>query len=293
MSVAIVSFTPERLPALRALVEGAYPRPRSDAYFRWAYLGDAGHRAWLAMDGRRCLAVLRAFERPYLIDGRRTTCLETFDWYSAPDSRRQVAGLRVLRAAMDEGSTLVNVGGTVDTLAILPRLRWRLVDTASSYLLPLSSRAYAAAVPDARRGRRVLARGAMSVAVPAWFARGSATAPPGGEVEDLEFPGAEVLELYEPPVGYDLVPLPEPGHLRWLVAGLSSSSAFISLAFRIRGRLRGWGMARVYPGPQGPEVALLELFAPRPERSLYAWMASALVARARPRAEGTRPGRGR
>jgi hypothetical protein len=91
--------------------------------------------------------------------------------------------------------------------------------------------------------------------------------------------GDEILELYEGGTGYGSLPMPDTAHLRWLVAGFPGTGQFLALYFTIGGRLRGWGLARVYMRGGTVAASLVDLYAPRPTPSLYAWMASELVLR--------------
>ena len=295
MGVAVVPFEAHLLAAVRRLMDDAFPRPRAEAYHRWALLGDPGHRAWVVMDGERCVAVLRAFARPYRLAGRRTTCLETFDWYSSPEARRSAAGLLVMRAAMDEPEPLVNVGGTEDSLALLPRLGWRTIDEAISYVLPLAG----GALTDEQTARlgplAPAGRAALGVAGRAWFGRGRATAPPQGRVEELAAPGEEVVALAEGDAHHATMPLPDPPHLRWLAEGAEAVGRFRSLLFRVGGAPAGWGMTRVNDGPDGTEASLVEVYAPQPDPAVLRWMVAELVDLVRPerpvhvRAQATSP----
>jgi hypothetical protein len=282
MGVSVVSFDAELLPAVRGLMDDAFTRPRDERYHRWALLGDPGHRAWVAVDGARCVAILRAFARPYRLGGRPTTCLETFDWYASPEARRSAAGLLVMKAAMDEPEPLVNVGGTRDSLALLPRLGWRAIDEAVSYVLPLAggalSRDRAARLgPLAPAGRA-----AVGVAGRAWFGRARGAVPAQGRVEELTEPADEVVVLAEGDEHHATMPLPDPGHLRWLTEGAPAVGRFRSVLFRVAGRPAGWGMTRVNDGPDGREASLVEVYAPRPEPALLRWMVAELVDLVRP-----------
>jgi hypothetical protein len=46
------------------------------------------------------------------------------------------------------------------------------------------------------------------------------------------------------------------------------------LTFTLEGRVRGWAMTRSYATANGPEAAIVEVFAPRPDSALYTWMVS-------------------
>jgi hypothetical protein len=284
VSVTVETFGPEHLRAVRRLCERAYPgeRPTSHGYYEWAFLEAPGHRAFVAMDDDRCVAVLRAFERRYLLAGEEVSCLETFDWYADPDVRRRAVGIAVIRAAMSSGAPLVNVGGTAATHALLPRLGWRTIGSAALYVLPLSD-----AGGSSRRVRALgpaapPARAALGTAGRLWFSPRRRRPPAGARVLPVAAPGDEVAALYDASAGYDMIPLPHLARLRWLVSGFPGTGQIVSLYFTVHGRLRGWAMARVYATGSGCEAAVLELYAPRPEGDLVRWMLSELLARVAP-----------
>jgi hypothetical protein len=230
------------------------------------------------MEGDECVAMFRAFERDYRLGEDRVACRETFDWLSAPEHRRSAVGLRVMREAMQEWPPLVNVGGTDQTVRMLPALGWRTVGTATAYSLPLR--------PSATSGEERLGalpaparRAALAAASAVWFRPRRRRAPAGGEVVPVGVVGDEILELYEGATGYGTMPIPDVAHLRWLVAGFPGAGQFLALYFTVGGRLRGWGLARVYVVGPVVEAALVEVYAPRPTVGLYSWMASELVLR--------------
>jgi hypothetical protein len=277
MSVTIAEFGPEHLPAVRRLWERMYERPRGDAFYRWALLEPPLHEALLAVDGDECAAILRCFVREYLVGGRRERWSETFDWLAAPEHRRSAVGLRVMRAAMERWSPLVNVGGSSDTLGLLPALRWRRVVAASAWVLPLSSAALSAPPGPATPGRR--AKGAaLGVASATWFRPRRPRPPRGGEALAVAAVGEEVLDLYEGPTGYGMLPIPDLGHLRWLSA-YPGNGHLVPLYFTLGGRLRGWALGRVHLAGRNWEASLLDVYAPRPDIALYRWMCAELVAR--------------
>lgn len=282
MGLRVVDFSPEFLPALRRLAERAYPRPRSDAYARWAYLENPAHRAWLALDGEECVAFLRAWARPYRIAGEELSVLETFDWYAKPEQRAGAAGLRVMQAAMSSGLPALNVGGTGFTLEILPRLGWSRLTDAVQFNLPLAG----SALPERARSRlgSLATAGELSVSVlgRAWFATAPAPSPRWGEVVPVGAPGEETLALYERRGHEGVLPLPDRDHIRWLTSGFSRNGQFIQLTFRVRGEAVGWGMARVPSFADGGAATLIELFSVRDDTDLYRWMIRSFVKRLLP-----------
>jgi Acetyltransferase (GNAT) domain len=280
LAVDIVEFSPGHLVAAERLWERMYARPRGDAFYRWSLLNAPGHRALVAMEGDECVAMLRAFDRDYRLDGRRVTCRETFDWLCAPEHRRVALGLRVMRTAMSEWAPLVNVGGTEDTLGVLPALRWAEIGAATYHSLPLGRDVLGGAGAARMRLVPPRARGAaLSVASALWFRPRRAPAPAGGEVVPVASVGEEVLDLYEGDTGYGALRVPDVDHLRWLIAGHPSAGQFAACYFTVRGALRGWGLTRAYTTGRALEAALVDVYAPRPTPDLYAWMVSELVVR--------------
>jgi hypothetical protein len=266
-----------------------YERPRSEDFYRWSLLDAPGHRAIVAVEGDECHAMLRAFDREYLFGDRRLLCRETFDWVCVPERRREALGLRVMRAAMDEWGPLVNVGGSEDTLGMLPALRWLTIGTADSYALPL--RRQLLDDLDAEQLQRLQelprrARGpALTAATALWFRPRRRSAPAGGDVVPVASVGPEILELYDGDVGYGAVGVPDPDHLRWLTSGFSGAGQFAAYYFTIGGRLRGWGLNRLYAAGGTRRAAVVHVYAPRPTVELYTWMVSELLVRA----QGNRP----
>ncbi|OLT02891.1 hypothetical protein BJF90_28495 [Pseudonocardia sp. CNS-004] len=155
VALQIERFRPEHMPAVRQLADAAYRRPRENAFQRWAFLEGPTHRAWVAMQDDSCVGLLRAFARTYRFGDDRVGCLETFDWYVDPVHRRSAVGVRILRAAMEESEPLVNVGGSPDTLALLPALGWRTLDRATSFALPLDGSALRPRCADGSADSRV------------------------------------------------------------------------------------------------------------------------------------------
>jgi len=282
--VTVESFGPEHLGAVRRLCERAYggERPTSHRYYEWAFLEAPGHRAFVAMDEDRCVAMLRAFERRYLLAGEEVACLETFDWYADPDARRRAVGIAVVRAAMSTGEPAINVGGTAATHALLPRLGWRTVGSAALYVLPLTGAAGSSRRVGALGAAAPSARAALGTAARLWFSPRRRRPPAGARALPVSAPGDEVEALYDASAGYDVAPLPHVARLRWLASGFPGTGQLISLYFTLHDRLRGWAMARVYATASGCEAAVLELYAPRPDGELVRWMLSELLARVAP-----------
>ena len=272
--IEIVPFTAAHLPAVVRFSERTWTRPRSEAFYRWRYLESPSQRVLLALRGEEIVATISAFRRDYLFGRERRTCLETLDWYCLPGLRGSGLGVRVLQAFMKGQEPIVAVGGTEDTLAILPRLRWQRLATATSYLLPL----HGASVTEPLRRRfgipPAAGRALFAVVGPAWFSPRARCRPPDAEVRRAPAIGEEILPLYDGETGYRVLPLPDLPHLRWLTAGFPGAGPFVILHFIVSGALRGWAILRRYESEGQCGVRLVDVYAPRPDVPLYTWMVS-------------------
>ena len=282
----IVPFTPERLPLVRDFSERYWTRPRSEAYYEWRYLRPQPFsRMFLAVQDGRCLGMLFALRKPYRLGGRAVDCLEVFDWHCLPGEKGTGIGIRLMRAMMRQPEPVLSVGGTPDVHATLPKMGWEHVGAALRFELLTG--------PDelAERLRRhsglppALTRGALRLLAAGWFAPRRRCVPPNGLVSPVTVLPAGVRELYRDAGGYGLVQQLDPDVQRW-VTDSAWSGHFGYLVFAVAGRVRGWAMTRTYATAAGPEAAIVEIFAPRPDAALYTWMVSEAAAAllvARPR----------
>lgn len=273
----IVAFAAEHLPALARFSERVWRRPRGEAFYRWRHLDCPGHEALLALRGGECVAVVGAMRRRYRLGLETREVLETCDWYALPELLNSGIGIRVLRSALERAECAIAVGGTDFTLRLLPKLGWRRVAESRPYQLALTSAARGRALASRSGLPEPLARAAGALAG-AWLRPRRVPSPAGGEVREVAGPEAGVLELYVRPEQHT-VQLPDPAHHRWLVAGRDYVGQLVTLEFSVAGELVGWALGRLYATGTGCEAALVDIFAPRPERKLYAWMVSSLVHR--------------
>jgi hypothetical protein len=270
----IVPFAPDLLPAVRGFSERYWSRPRSEAYYDWRYLrSQPFSRMFLALQDDKCLGMLFALRKQYRVGGRPTACLEVFDWHCLPGLSGAGIGIRLMRAMMRQPEPVISVGGTADVLATLPLMGWEAIGVARRYELPVSANVLAARL-HRRTGLPVAVSRAVLGVVSAGYYQprrrmvpGASTVTPGGP------PGEEIRQLYRGETGYGLVQEPEPGVLGWMTDSAWSGS-FSFLSFALEGRLRGWAVTRTYLTEHGPEAAIVEVFAPRPDVALYTWMVS-------------------
>jgi hypothetical protein len=271
----ILPFSPGLLPAVQDFCERYWSRPRTEAYYDWRYLrAQPFSRMFLALRDGECLGMLYALRKPYRIGGSVTTCLEIFDWHSLPGQRGTGVGIRLMRAMMKQGESVLATGGTPEVLAMLPLMGWETIGAATRYQLPVSGDALASALQRRAPVPTPLARlAAHGVAEAGFFAPRRRMIPPDGRVERTGTFPEQVLELYRGDTGYGVVQVPDPDVLRWVTAS-AWSGKYEFLTFTVAGQLRGWAMTRLHQREQGLEGDIVELFAPRPDVAIYTWMLS-------------------
>lgn len=273
-SAQVVPFAPELLPLVRGFSERYWSRPRTDAYYEWRYLrSQPFSRMFLAVQDGLCLGMLFALRKPYRIAGRATDCLEVFDWHCLPGEKGTGIGIRLMRAMMRQSEPVLSVGGTADVHATLPKMGWEHVGTASRYELVLAPEELAARLRHRAGLPGGLTQGALRLLSAGYLAPRRRRVPPNGMVSPVSVLPAGVRDLYRDAGGYGLLQQPDPEVQRW-TADSSWSGHFGYLVFALAGRVRGWVMTRTYASEQGPEAAIVEVFAPRPDVALYTWMVS-------------------
>jgi hypothetical protein len=242
MSQAIEPLHEGLFPGFREFAERVWDRPRADAYYRWRYAEAPGLLTLVAHRDGRCLAAISAFRRPYRLGGRTVECLETFDWACLPELRGSGLGVRVIRKLMDMGPPIVSLGGTRDTLALLPRLGFQHVATGHRYVRPFSGAAIRSDAPGAS-GRSAFVAAALDVAAPLLFRRSARAPGARALLVPLSSLDGFAYELDEPP-GFR--GLPHRPHIEWLTRGLPAAGWFLPFGFAEQGRILGWALARVY-----------------------------------------------
>lgn len=125
--------------ALQRFSEAVWSRPRTAAYYRWRYLDVPGVTMLLAMRDEECVATISAFHRKYRVGETVVEAMETCDWYTLPSERNSGIGVRLMTKMVGKGSNFA-LGGSPDTLELLPRMKFQDVARASEHFLPLSGR---------------------------------------------------------------------------------------------------------------------------------------------------------
>lgn len=275
MGITIVGLEPRHLPALVRFSQRTWQRPATLEFCRWRYLEAPSHQAYLALRGDECLAFVSVFTRPYRIAEDSATFLETADWHCLPELRLSGIGIRLMRRVMEGAAPIVAVGGSADTLGLLPRLGWQRVGQTTEFALGLGARALHTAL--AAGGLAQVGR-----ALGAWltnFVPYRGPAPPGCEALPVAGVGLEFQALYAGRLCCNTVPLPMVDQLAWLARGLSGARRLLAIDYRCEGATLGWSLLRLETHGDR-EAVLLELFAPTADLPMRAWMVAEAVRQA-------------
>jgi len=280
MAAQIVPFTPDLLPAVAAFSKEVWARPEDEAYFAWRYLDCPSQIGWLAMEDGACTAMLWAFRRPYQIGDRRVTCLDTFDWFALPSRRGALLGIRLAQALMKRPEPIVAVGGSAETLGLLPRLQWSTVGEVTPFVLPLEGGRFGAFVERRLRIPASVGRAIFRATARPWFAAGGGARRPGPGAQTLAAAAfdAAIVELYAGERGYALLPVPDPDLMAWLLGGPASLGTLVLLRFVSGGDLRGWSLSRVCDAGALRDATILDLFARGDDARGYDWIVAETVA---------------
>jgi hypothetical protein len=269
----VEAFAAHHLPAVAKFSERYWTRPRTESFYRWRYLESLPFsRLFIAMTDDECLGMVFALRKSYLINGTPAQFLEIFDWHSLPGLRGSGVGIRVMRAMMREGVPLLGVGGTTDVLKALPAMGWQTIGLCATFELPISgahlTQGLRSRIPFRVPGEAVL----LDTLTRFWFrpTRRSDV----GQATPVSMIGDEIEPLYRDETGYDLLQVPDRALLKWMISGYPSNGEYRVWYFVRDDRVRGWALTRTYETQAGREAAILEVFAPKPDQSLYAWMVS-------------------
>lgn len=242
---------------------------------RWRYDDRPAGDTWLALDDGQCVAMLDAFLRPYLFEGRRILVREGCDWYCLPKYRPLGVGLRLMRAMMAAPEPMLAVGGSEATVSILPRLQWSRLADVRRYVLPVKVRGLAAAF---LRGwwpaGEVCAR-----AIPGFIpTRSSRPAPRGGPGRVAEWAPGSPAPL-PVPHGRGLVQVLEPVDLNWLARMPAGVAQALGLVFYLGEEAVGFSLAQIEPAPAGLDGRIVHLQVRDADLEFLAWVVAETAAR--------------
>jgi len=263
-AIRIEELSPANVEALRRFAEQVWDRPRTDAYYRWRYLDCPGLRGVLALRGGDCVAAIFALTRRYRMAARHVDCLESFDWYCLPELRGLAVGVRVMRHLMSLGPPIVAMGGSQHTLALLPRLGFTTVVVGRQYVLPLAGALF-------RERRGAFAAAMFDVLGRRWYAPRRHAGPDGLTCIPTSGLDDSLLDVYREPNGLNLIALPEPSTLRWLVGGFAGVGSYPSFTFVADGQRRGWAFCRIFQSGGRRVGEILDLYLADGTEAHYTW----------------------
>lgn len=233
------------LGAFRQFVEQVWKRPKSDAYYRWRYFEAPRLSTLVAMHGERCVAAICAFERQYHSGQARVACLEPFDWFTLPEMRSTAVGLRLMKRLQASGMPVLGLGGSPQTLQLLPRLGFQTVAQATQFVLPLT----AAYILRNRRLPALARRAVVPVLdglAAAWFTPARRRCMARFEFRPTPRIDAQLAAI-DGPGGFRSVP--EPRFFDWLQDGAAvgaGTGEYLPLVVAERGTPVAWSVGRLY-----------------------------------------------
>ena len=272
--IEIVRFSPEFLPAIKRFSEEIWLRPRSDAYYQWRYLQCPSQTGFLAMQEGECLAMIWGFARPYKVGGTRQNALEILDWYCRQDLRASGLGIKVMQMLMDIPEPLINVGGSADTLRLLPRLKWSSRTPMKRYLIPITGKALSVYIQKKLYIPSICLQIPLSIAAKAIRLASPQPKIPNGQSVQVARVGPEILSLYDRPHHPGIVPLPNLDFIRWLMNSPDAMGQYIAIYFFAGDRLCGWSFMRLYTTPAGKEARIIEAASNNDSPASYRWLIS-------------------
>ena len=274
--IRLVPLEAGHLPAIARFAERTWARDHALAFCRWRYLEAPTHSMLLALRGDECLAVVSAFSRPYRFGQRTVTCLETADWYCLPELRLSGLGIRLMQHLMQQGQPIVSVGGSADTLKLLPRLGWIRLGSAMEYERILGSPALQL-FRAARAGVATLGRTLRSWMRPPRLPR---SRPEGAAIAPNESDADDFTGLNPVCGACSTVPMPMPDQFAWVAAGMRPLRRLVVTRFRSRPgtALGGWSLLRIEELGSRTEALLLDLCGPPDDRRLRGWMLAETLA---------------
>jgi hypothetical protein len=228
--------------AFKALIEAAWRRPVSDAYYRWRYVDVPALSTLLAMDGERCVATVSWFERTYCVGAASITCLEPFDWFALPETRRTAVGLRLMKQLQKTGKPILGFGGSDTTQKMLPKLGFQPAGKGTLFVLPLTGAYLLRNAPLPPLARRMLSP-AVTAAMSMRF---KAPAPARGfEARRVPRIDESMAQITGPA---EFAARPDPAYYDWLEKGAPTGATgqFIPMEVLHEGRRVAWGIGRVY-----------------------------------------------
>lgn len=238
----IEPLSSDNFAAFRRFSEEVWDRPRSDAYYRWRYFDAPNLITLIATRGDRCVGSLSAFSRIYYNGDETLECLEAFDWRCLQAVKGSGVGIRLATKMMEVGKPILSLGGSADTMRLIPRMGWTAISEATEFFLPLSS-AYLLRnrrLPD--YCKRAIAP-SLDLAASAWFK----PAKPNGSGDCVPLPVSAIdgeLAQINGPAGFRSVP--DPRLFAWLMRGWPATGIYVPMMLKADGDAVAWIIGRLH-----------------------------------------------
>jgi len=253
--VKIEQLSASNFESLKRFSEEVWQRPTSDAYYTWRYLDAPGHTTLLATQGERCVGTVSAFCRKYQTEAGIVDGLEAFDWYTLPAMRGSGVGIRLMKSLLDLGKPMVALGGSEDTLDLLPRLGFKTVAAATEFFLPLSG-AYILRNKSVPTVARRFVEPFLDVAASLRFKPGQTANGFSIEYHPLSGRDAGLAQATDGLTGFRT--LPDAPFLDWLSKGVGTGS-YIAITVAKGRQTLAWCLARLYRAEGLLHGAILEI----------------------------------
>jgi hypothetical protein len=269
--------TSELLRDIKELLASTPWQPNYDEktireYVKWRYCDIDTGEMILAYDGRRPVAMIASYTRPYVVDGRVVRLREASDWFCLREYRPWGLGVRLMGRLMDEPEPLFVIGGNQNAQTVLPALGWRRLTDVSSYVLPLSTKWV---VNKVRRWLRLPSScpgivKLLSVPWPRFVRRLSL---PCQQLAPTEALPAMTL----PTSTYELMPLIREQETQWLHAAPREMGTFFCLVFQHGRSPTGFSLGRLYSYVSVRYCKLIHIQTSTPSVEMYTSMLAATL----------------
>ena len=247
------------LAAVRRFMDQEFGR-RSERYYAWRLEQCSALTNWVAMLDGECGALVSTLKKTWRIGGEAISIYEIFDWRASARYRGKGLGALVLKRVMDEGLPLMTLGGTDDTLRILPRMGWLTVAEGKAFALPLRGEFIARKLE--RRGRLASRVAAMVFGVggPLWFRARRGSVADRWQVSPVTSLDDSCIALYDADRTHGAIATLDHDVLAWAVHGYGRPGQFLSFTLRAEGAPRGWGVCRVVVNEGRRTGEIIDLF---------------------------------
>jgi hypothetical protein len=244
----------------------------SKQIIQWRYYDrPATAVTWLVLEGERCIAMLDSMLRPYMLNGERIVVRETADWYCTPERRKYGIGLWLLRKLTTGPEPLFVLGGSELTMAILPKLKWTALPSASSYILPIKVRGLTANLIRQKWWEYESLARAIPNFIPIRPPR--TVAPPETRHAEVRVMAADDTVNVIPATQPGLIQLLETEHWNWLARMPLGLAAPVGLQFLLDGVTVGVSLSQIEPSVTGLDAKIVHLQFTDP--AIGAWLISA------------------